>query len=142
MRSSKLSVPALLAGLLTVAVATWALAATNPKATDTPFKTWLFTAGMLGQWFVSGGLTGLIAGRQGLLHGLLLAIVGCPLVSALWLGLLFGWPMFSAAHYWPIFRDFIVFALPLAVLGAVLGGLVGRRQEKDSWTRPFTITLS
>jgi len=141
MHSSKLSFPALLAGLLTVAGATWALTATNPRSTDDALKTWIFTAAMLGQWLVSGGITGMIARRQGLLHGLLLAGLGCPLVSALWLGLLSSWRMFSPSLYWPIFRDFILFALPLAVLGALLGSLLRKRPDRYALGRPPIITL-
>jgi len=141
MHSPKLSFPAILAGILTVAATTWALAATKPSSGDGPLKTWLFIVGMLAQWLVSGALAGFIAGRRGFLHGLLLAAIGCPIVSALWLTLLSGWRIFSAALYWPIFRDFILFAAPLAILGGILGSLVGRRTETSS-SRPLTIRLS
>jgi len=141
MRSRKVSFSAILVGILTVSATTWALAETKPSSGDSPLKTWLFIGAMLGQWLLSGGLAGFIAGRRGLLHGLLLAAIGCPLVSGLWLGLLSGWRMFSVALYWPIFRDFILFAAPLAVIGGILGSLRGRRGDRDSSRRPVTIRL-
>ncbi len=141
MRSSKLSFGAVLAGILAVSASTWALASTKPASTDSSLKTSLFIAAMLGQWLVSGGLAGFIAGRRGLLHGILVAAVACPLVSALWVGLLSGWRMLSAASYWPVFRDFILFAAPLALLGGCLGALLGRRTEAPSLSRPLTIRL-
>ena len=141
MRSSKLSFGGILAGVIAVSACTWALTATKPASTDGSLKTSLFIGAMLGQWLLSGGLAGVIAGRRGLLHGFLVAAIGCPIVSALWVGLLSGWRMFSAATYWPIFKDFILFSLPLAVIGGVLGSFLGRRSEAPSLTRPLTIRL-
>ncbi len=110
--------------MLAVCAATWGLSSTKPSAADGSLKTWLLIAGMLGQWLVAGGIAGFVGGRGGWLHGLLVAVVGCPVTAALWRGLLHGWKTVSLAHWLPVLGVFALFAVPLALVGGIVGGLM------------------
>ena len=140
MRSSRLSFWGILAGILAVAGASWALAG-NKARINRQFPEDLSVHRRHARPMAAERrLGGLRRRTQRLPPRLSGRGVGLPDRLRPVVGSSVGLADIFRAHYWPVFRDFIVFALPLAMFGGILGRLIGRRRNAGpALSRPLTI---
>ena len=121
MNSSRIKLWPVLAGTAAVCVTTWAVALLKPHCKDSAFKLALVLLAYWAQWLVIAAALGVAVRERGLIHGLIFGVMGSLLSAVLWLGLLWGWRVFSLRFYWDIWSSSTLFDLPLAALGGWLG---------------------
>jgi hypothetical protein len=121
MALQKIQIRALVFGIFALCLWSYLVVLTKPDCKDSTLKTWLVGVALFSQWPIVGALTGYLARRIGWLHGLLVAVLSSPLISVLWLCMLWSWRAFSLPFYWSILQGFLMASLPLTIIGGLLG---------------------
>jgi len=121
----------ILASVFTVCVITCLLALAKPHCKDSALKLALVLGAYIGQWLLVAAMLGLVVQRRGLIHGLIFGVAGSLLSAVLWLGLLWGWHVFTLQFYWNIWSSSIITALPLAALGGWLGSFCHAKYKRS-----------
>jgi len=121
-----------LSGFGALALFTYLLTLAKPHCEDSPTKTALLVITLFGQWLIFGTILYLTIPRYKIWLIALFALLGLPIMSAVWVISL--WPLsiygFAWAPFYMTFPAGYIFTLPLTFAGAALAHYLHQKMIK------------